>query len=515
VRTSFEDLRNLFDRDWIRRIWTYQELILASNPIIVCGHHHLQWVQLVCSIIFLEQFATLTNYDKEFEDILDVWKTLAYSKARFTSESTSWNTGDWKLPQLENYRSFARSIALKHVNTRKHLRELHEIVSLFCGPLVPVLLYKLPPDLRLPPQASVPEELVDVILDRKATNDKDKAFGLHNVLQYRMKCIIPRPDYNLSTGQIYKDLTVYLIKATGLLHLLVPAAINSYPGQPSWVPNWSLSQPKAWRDSQLDSQSRSDSVWRWDAENSNKLIVQARQLGIVRSCYKFQSTKEFYTTSESTIHLRNVEALVDFIGTFNSSRSVHTFLQQALWNTGDFRIQGDCLREWARFIYKRRRHTPSYILRYLRFRSERLNLRIFLPRRPSWPPAVFPLVFFRWKTFNFIHTHIWLCNYLAKNRLSLVRVETGESYYYVGVCTNNVEAGDKLLHVSGGCSLFLVRGDANSARLVSPAIILSQRFQAGTNISNTGLWDRAVPTQSSQRGCETIMDLIPEDYILN
>lgn len=186
-----------------------------------------------------------------------------YSKARFTWESTSWHTGHLKLPQLENYRDFARSIALQHMNIWKHLRGLHEIVSLFCCHLVPlpVLIHKLPTDLRLPPKALVLEEWVDTILSRNATNPKDKAFGLHNVLQNLLKDPIPLPDYSKTTGQIYKELSIHLIKATGLLHLLLPAAINSFSGQPSWVPDWSQSPPKGWRDSQLYSQSRDDSVW--------------------------------------------------------------------------------------------------------------------------------------------------------------------------------------------------------------------------------------------------------------
>jgi hypothetical protein len=514
MRTSFDDLKNVFDRDWIRRIWTYQEVMLASNPIIVCGHYHLQWVRLVCSILFLEQFATLTNYDQEFEDILDVWKTLAYSKARFTSESTSWHAGHWKLHQLENYRSFARSIALKHVGIRKRLRDLHNIVSLFCRPLVPVLLHKFPPDLRLPPQALILEEWVDTILSRNATNPKDKSFGLHNILQNLLKYTIPPPDYSISIGQIYKELSVHLIKATGLLHLLLPAALNSFPDQPSWVPDWSKSPPKGWRDSRLYSQSPKDSVCGWSAENSNALTVQARQLGIVCSCYKFRSTEDSYNQSERIIHLGNLEALVGFIGTFNSSRLAYTFLQQALHNTGNFRIPGTYLREFVRFTYKLHGNTLSRIFHGLLDDSNRDKWRILLPRRQIWPLTISAFVLPTWETFDFLHTHIRLCNYLAINKLSLVRVKTGESCYDVGVCTSNAEACDKVIYVSGGCSLFLVRGDASSARLVSPARMLRQRFQAANNTSDTGFWEKVVPAQSSRSSSQAIMDLIPEDYTL-
>lgn len=37
------DLGELLDREWIRRAWTYQEIILSPNPTIVCGNKTLSW----------------------------------------------------------------------------------------------------------------------------------------------------------------------------------------------------------------------------------------------------------------------------------------------------------------------------------------------------------------------------------------------------------------------------------------------------------------------------------------
>lgn len=35
--TTYQDLENLLNRAWIQRVWTYQEILLANNPIVVCG----------------------------------------------------------------------------------------------------------------------------------------------------------------------------------------------------------------------------------------------------------------------------------------------------------------------------------------------------------------------------------------------------------------------------------------------------------------------------------------------
>lgn len=237
------------------------------------------------------------------------------------------------------------------------------------------------------------------------------------------------------------------------------------------------------------------------------------------SCYKFQSTGEIYNPSEEIIHLANIEALVGFIGTFHSSRSSYTFLQQALHNTGDFRIPGIYLREWARFFYKLRGNAQSTILKALRdglnitFWSIWRRWRQLVPQRTSYPPTTSAFVLPKGEAFHFLRTHIQLCNYLATNKLSLVRVRTEELCYSVGVCTSNAEAGDKVVYVSGGCSLFLVRGDASLARLVNPAIMLRQRLQAGTKVSGTGIWDRVVPAQSWSSS-QADKDFNSEDYTL-
>lgn len=40
------DLEYLLDREWLQRAWTFQEIILASNPIVLCGDEHIAWTEL-------------------------------------------------------------------------------------------------------------------------------------------------------------------------------------------------------------------------------------------------------------------------------------------------------------------------------------------------------------------------------------------------------------------------------------------------------------------------------------
>ncbi|KAK1779308.1 heterokaryon incompatibility protein-domain-containing protein [Copromyces sp. CBS 386.78] len=43
---SSGDIDCLLDREWIERVWTFQEIVLASNPVIVCGEEAIGWAQL-------------------------------------------------------------------------------------------------------------------------------------------------------------------------------------------------------------------------------------------------------------------------------------------------------------------------------------------------------------------------------------------------------------------------------------------------------------------------------------
>lgn len=59
--------------------------------------------------------------------------------------------------------------------------------------------------------------LVDAIYSRKATDEKDRAFGLRAVLEIMMDEKLPPPNYSLPLGEIYKELTVHIFQASKTL----------------------------------------------------------------------------------------------------------------------------------------------------------------------------------------------------------------------------------------------------------------------------------------------------------
>lgn len=153
------------------------------------------------------------------------------------------------------------------------------------------------------------DELITTILDRLSRDPKDKAFGVCFILQESIKRQLPSPNYSLSTGDIYKELCIHLAEGTGSLNFLLPASLNSYPGQPSWVPDWSKRCPLGWW-------GRDDSkkcAWKWSAENSNALTVEVQQFGRMDFCSRVQTTKDQYTESEKSTHFQNLEIMVHIV----------------------------------------------------------------------------------------------------------------------------------------------------------------------------------------------------------
>lgn len=80
-------LGDLLDRPWIERVWTFQEIILASDPIIFCGDKLLLWADLIRGIGWMMVTA---QDDKEFHQ-------LGWWSPTVDNVTVDWFTGDdWR-----------------------------------------------------------------------------------------------------------------------------------------------------------------------------------------------------------------------------------------------------------------------------------------------------------------------------------------------------------------------------------------------------------------------------------
>jgi hypothetical protein len=115
---SYQDMDDLLDREWVRRIWTYQEILLASNPTVVCGGFHLPWAQFSLGVTFLEYSGV--NYREGTPTIasLKTWAHIASSRDYLLSSDVTCFTdnqpcGRKHMPQttLKRYREFVLNVS--------------------------------------------------------------------------------------------------------------------------------------------------------------------------------------------------------------------------------------------------------------------------------------------------------------------------------------------------------------------------------------------------------------------
>jgi hypothetical protein len=81
-RVLYDDLIALLDNVWLTRMWTYQEILLASNPILVLGNKHLQWSMLERAIIFLQYSGVCGRLQPRLNRVLGAGTELVLSRDR-------------------------------------------------------------------------------------------------------------------------------------------------------------------------------------------------------------------------------------------------------------------------------------------------------------------------------------------------------------------------------------------------------------------------------------------------
>jgi hypothetical protein len=87
TKVTAKDLEELMTRDWINRIWTFQEIVLASNPVIVCGNRYLSWCRLATGINFLHYSGISYKNGEPIIKNLDTWVDVSSARDYITAYS--------------------------------------------------------------------------------------------------------------------------------------------------------------------------------------------------------------------------------------------------------------------------------------------------------------------------------------------------------------------------------------------------------------------------------------------
>lgn len=510
--TTFNDLKELLASEWITRLWTYQEIILASNPIVVCGHSHLAWYHLERSLLFLELTPFFDDYD-----ITERWTSVVWSRERLRSSTVA--SLPFTLSELQLFCNFVKMVTTKWercimtvffvsltmITTVLIIAGLERgmpqkirltMVIVFCILfLAATMFFVLARSYRFEVSTerrkrAVKEDFTDALYSRNATVSKDMAFGMWAVME-RGGTNLPPPDYSNSVGDIYRLFTTRMSQFTHSLDSVLIAAARSSDGQPTWVPDWSTNRNHDWINSEYKAQTTDEcgyytfeSTWhaflhtiipikellairqqpRFSFDTTEMILkLYAREIGKIRTCLHFQPTNETFVESERGVHLENLRLML-VAATFNLSMT--TWLRNKTTTSTDrmFPI------------------SMTYTMKNRSMRSHWNELQTeewvsFCKRRCHKDVL---------QTFNILQgdealfrTHARLCNLLANQPRSLFIAHTPERPHIDiwGQCSRQTLADDRIVRVEGVPQLLIVRGYAEgiekAVKIVSPVELLS------------------------------------------
>lgn len=169
-------LDNLVDDcPWWRRVWIVQEIILASDALIVCGSNEIDW-KVFCQAIDRLIAAQLTD---------------GVVMGLVEEEPFRWYKSIISMRSL----SLTESLGDKLLDLLIHVRE------------------------------------------REATNPRDKVFSVLGLMDGKSEAMGIIPDYTGSTEEVFRHTAVCILRHSSTLDILGLASMTA-KGLPSWAPSW-------------------------------------------------------------------------------------------------------------------------------------------------------------------------------------------------------------------------------------------------------------------------------------
>jgi hypothetical protein len=232
---SEDPVGSLFTRSWFSRMWTIQEVALASveRVIVYCGEQTLPWFFLVTALGYLE--------------------------------SAKYRWGNWhEAMQLQIVLS--KQLMTRRAPEPDDVSEESENLQVGTNML----------------------QILSLAREKASTDPKDKVFALFGVFD-ELGIAIPRPDYNLSLKQVYAEAAISCIEHDKSLRILFQApSDHRFSALPSWVPDWS---DVGWRNpdprsgsisKEFSAAGTSESEWSYSREHLT-LSVKGRVIDSITS----------------------------------------------------------------------------------------------------------------------------------------------------------------------------------------------------------------------------------------
>jgi len=513
--TTQSDILHLLRRNWILRIWTYQEILLAASPIVVCGSAHICWDRFAISLAFLDAECPPLG------SCIRPWKSAALSRQQMDPGCISPKPA--RDCSLEIYTEYSDRMCRFH-----HLIDLIFVglsttsffvpayyafyalsqptspsstgsnvvwaVSWTCSFIIGITIFRLYlarphtgyASLRNNKRRFNIDQLIDGAYTRDAKVAKDMAFGLWAILQRRTRLPLPQLNYEEPKESIYVAFSRLLVQITGSPHLVLIAAMNNMKGQPSWAPDWTPNGKRECHWGDIERLVRSNYVeGDMDQESLGEICismmgeraiaVRGRRRGVVGATFAFHKTQSSYQQVEFRKHIYNLRKLVQLLEAMNmvlpEFEVVGTRSQYGLWK---------------RFIHLHRRKDVPALFALLRDASY------------GETPDVAAM-----GDNALLKTHISVCNSLAEQERILFQdsYSAPVSQARVGECRRSVKVGDLIIQCPGVAIPIIVRpcsDGSEGVRIKSIAFYSYRLLRSKPSVGNLRLRSRTLPHRETE-----------------
>lgn len=302
-------MRDIFAREWFRRMWTMQELAVAKEPLIMCGGKIIFWNDFTLGMIYSlshgnRDDATHARYSvpcagffwfalfhKEFN--INTWAFYRWAMEIFDAGTIQRTIN--RLHAIKNISFFAFGLQLVYMAGRRYIRgdwSLHDtdwdawlLLACICH-LAAILLFLDPPG-QMDRQSSLLRPSIVGVINRlrflEASDPRDKVFALYGILT-ALGVKLDEPDYGelMTPSIVFLNFTRRIIQWHDSLDILIEASASSLMGVPTWVPN--LSKPYLRRRDVLDASAAGKSTPNFIL-GRRTIETVGKQLDVVDECF--------------------------------------------------------------------------------------------------------------------------------------------------------------------------------------------------------------------------------------
>ncbi|KAI1734705.1 heterokaryon incompatibility protein-domain-containing protein [Xylaria scruposa] len=260
------ELDDVLSRPWFHRGWTFQEILLPMDVVIVCGTDFLSWDFFIRGVQYdisdknsdvSERSAAVTN----FLHLLSIWllRSPTWTVTFYLIELGSfcffiiWSNAFIIAIFLWAYWNNGSGSYLGSTIAKFVMWVSKPIAILPVEPLLGKfgvrrhLFTPLERDFDTTVEYTKPVHgIIDALQTRQTSDPKDRAFANYAIFA-SLGVKSSEPDYKKELGLIYQECFVSLLRwEPGILNLITWIGATPLRGSVSWVPHWHAAASTAW-----------------------------------------------------------------------------------------------------------------------------------------------------------------------------------------------------------------------------------------------------------------------------